>query len=64
MQTALRLAILGMDTRTGGENDWLIERFWPVPTWPENWRSLVPPRGTFNYDMKAAYNVPITRTND
>jgi glycosyltransferase involved in cell wall biosynthesis len=44
--------------------DWLIDRFWPVPSWPENWRSLVPARGTFNYDMKAAYNVPITRAND
>jgi hypothetical protein len=20
--------------------EWLIDRFWPVPTWPENWREL------------------------
>jgi glycosyltransferase involved in cell wall biosynthesis len=20
--------------------EWLIEKFWPVPTWPENWKSL------------------------
>jgi len=20
--------------------DWLIERFWPVPTWPDDWKSL------------------------
>lgn len=20
--------------------DWFIERFWPVPTWPENWKEL------------------------
>ena len=38
---------------------WLINHFWPVPTWPENWESLIPPRGTFNYSMKDAYNVPI-----
>ena len=23
--------------------DWLVDRFWPVPTWPENWKELVPP---------------------
>ena len=22
----------------GHDLDWLIDRFWPVPTWPENWR--------------------------
>lgn len=21
--------------------EWLIEKFWPVPTWPENWRELI-----------------------
>lgn len=21
--------------------EWLIDRFWPVPTWPDNWRELV-----------------------
>ncbi len=21
---------------------WLIEKFWPVPTWPENWRDIIP----------------------
>lgn len=21
--------------------DWLIDRFWPVPSWPENWKELV-----------------------
>jgi len=21
--------------------EWLIDKFWPVPTWPENWRSLL-----------------------
>lgn len=20
--------------------DWLIDKFWPVPTWPENWKEL------------------------
>lgn len=25
--------------------DWLVDKFWPVPTWPENWRELVPPYG-------------------
>ncbi len=23
--------------------DWLVERFSPVPTWPENWKELIPP---------------------
>jgi glycosyltransferase involved in cell wall biosynthesis len=22
--------------------EWLIEKFWPVPTWPEEWRELIP----------------------
>jgi len=22
--------------------EWLIERFWPVPTWPEDWRERIP----------------------
>jgi hypothetical protein len=22
---------------------WLIERFWPVPTWPEDWRAYLGP---------------------
>lgn len=21
--------------------EWLIERFWPVPTWPDNWREII-----------------------
>lgn len=21
--------------------EWLIEKFWPVPTWPDNWRDLI-----------------------
>lgn len=20
--------------------EWLIDKFWPVPTWPENWKEL------------------------
>jgi xylulokinase len=31
---ALRPAILGMDTRTGAQNDWLRERFWCVVVVP------------------------------
>jgi len=23
--------------------EWLIERFWPVPTWPEDWRAYLGP---------------------
>lgn len=22
--------------------EWLVEKFWPVPTWPDNWKELVP----------------------
>lgn len=22
--------------------DWLVDRFWPVPTWPDNWREIMP----------------------
>lgn len=42
--------------------EWFIDRFWPVPTWPENWRSLVPPRGSFDYNMKEVYNIPIVKS--
>lgn len=43
--------------------EWLIDRFSPVPTWPENWRELLPPQGTFSYNMKDAYNVPYQKTD-
>lgn len=39
--------------------EWLIDHFWPVPTWPDNWTSALPPRGTFTYNMKEAWNVPV-----
>lgn len=41
--------------------EWLIEKFWPVPTWPDNWQSLIPPPGTFSYNMKEAWNVPVKK---
>jgi hypothetical protein len=25
--------------------EWLVDRFWPVPTWPENWKELPDPAG-------------------
>lgn len=44
--------------------DWLIDRFGPVPGWPDNWRSQVPPPGTFTFNMKEAYNVPVNKDDE
>lgn len=41
---------------------WLIERFWPVPGWPDNWEQTLPPRGSFSYNMKDAWNTPIVKS--
>jgi glycosyltransferase involved in cell wall biosynthesis len=30
--------------------DWLVEKFWPVPTWPENWRE--------SYANQPVYSLP------
>jgi glycosyltransferase involved in cell wall biosynthesis len=35
--------------------DWLIEHFWPVPTWPEDWREVIAYRRENPKNIKGGY---------
>jgi glycosyltransferase involved in cell wall biosynthesis len=41
--------------------EWLVDKFWPVPTWPDNWRQIISKHDRYDVDELYGYLLEVNK---